>query len=566
MGDSGGATRYTARVVRVLILSLLGIWGGHSSIFSAVISEDPPLDQAGALVGNFVVPILWGIQAVGADLAKEDLQEFPRTPVNVVVSDAGVKVGAHSQITAPGEARKPKTLSLRITANTGVTKKIPYLDRVIEAWNRIFPNEVPDPRSRVRYEESHHASHVAGIVGALNPTFGVSPYASIIDMDIFKGTNLFASEVLAGGLNAILSGSEKIDVINMSHYIPTTADVQSALHKLKNERDVLLVAAAGNEGEYIDSSHPLYRAPNLIVVGALGVSGSLAQFSNFGGSLDIVAPGEMIISRGSSMKWRNESLQTMSGTSMATPFVSGSLATLRALLPSARSDDLKTIIYRSALDLGRSGKDFWYGHGLLNQVRAVNVATRLIRGGLTSQDAITQAVTVDDTFNFKELSRQAKIEMAKAGLGSSEAEQWARRSVLLDGGPEALASLGVYYQITGDDTRAFAWLYSAYNSESMTATPEEYAAVAKTLWQVQSDRMMAFKDGLSLINNLSNVDFAVSAYQVAPDAAASVMTPFFIKKVASLDISRVKDLGQIIAQRKLGPSAGDLIASLSTGH
>lgn len=533
--------------------------------------EEPPLEYKGMLVGNFILPSLWGLQMVGGDLAKQDLDGVKATPVNVLVSDNGVKVGAQKSVQVPGEGLKPSTIKLRITRNTGIGKILlsfnnSEIQKAIEAWNRSVPAELPNPFSAVYYDTNPHANHVAGVIGAENPSFGISPFAAITDFNIFKGVNLFNPQNLNDGLAALEKTNQKIDLINMSHYLPNDPETRNHLRRLAKDHGTIAVVAAGNEGELIGSRHYLANSKEVVVVGSMGFSGALSAFSNFGEALDIVAPGEFILSRGNEFQWRNESLQYMNGTSMATPFVTGSLATLRALLPNARSEDLKTIIYKTAIDLGRKGKDIWYGHGLLNHLKAVNVATRLIRAGLTSQDAITQAMTVEENFQFNELARQAVFEMHKKGFGTFEAEQWARRGVLLTGTPDACLQMGIYYDRVGNDTQAATWKYMAANSEGMKIHWRLQKKISAEFWKTQANRAEFLDDRYSLLNNLSNAHFLLKVYAEASAEQAKELTPFFLKKVASLDERRLKDLTSLVAQKKIGISVNDLVASLSMGR
>ena len=88
-------------------------------------------------------------------------------------------------------------------------------------------------------------------------------------------------------------------------------------------------------------------------------------FSNYGLDKDIAAPGVGIMSTvpGEYATWV--------GTSMATPIVSGIAALLYAYNPNLSCDQVKNILYSTALDLGDSGRDQYYGWGLVNAEDAV---------------------------------------------------------------------------------------------------------------------------------------------------------------------------------------------------
>ena len=132
---------------------------------------------------------------------------------------------------------------------------------------------------------------------------------------------------------------------------------------------VFVIAAAGNDGQ-INTDFPAAYPGVIAVCASTGVD-SLAGFSNRGPWISIVAPGQDIISTGnggpSDYLW-------MSGTSMASPFVTGLSAYLLDLNPSLTPDQIKTIIEISADNLGGDFFDYGWGYGRVNVKTAVNYA------------------------------------------------------------------------------------------------------------------------------------------------------------------------------------------------
>ncbi|MCD6161180.1 MAG: S8 family serine peptidase [candidate division Zixibacteria bacterium] len=154
---------------------------------------------------------------------------------------------------------------------------------------------------------------------------------------------------------------------------------------------VAVIFSAGNEGDYGGSNVPnSLRTPadrattyyNAFAVGSVNghnASYPISGFSSRGpcqcgtGDLNIkpecVAPGENIYSSvpgGYESNW--------SGTSMASPHISGSVAILRQINPGLRVDEIKQILIQSCIDLGTTGEDNWYGHGILDLEAAAQLA------------------------------------------------------------------------------------------------------------------------------------------------------------------------------------------------
>lgn len=128
---------------------------------------------------------------------------------------------------------------------------------------------------------------------------------------------------------------------------------------------ILLVAAAGNDG----STDYLYPAsyPSVISVGAVNSNKQLASFSQRNDQVDLTAPGVSVRSTVPSGGYL-----PMSGTSMAAPHVSGVAALVWSHFPDKSAQEIRQALQESAQDLGPTGKDIRFGHGLVNAKRAFN--------------------------------------------------------------------------------------------------------------------------------------------------------------------------------------------------
>lgn len=165
-----------------------------------------------------------------------------------------------------------------------------------------------------------HGTHVAGTIGGTR--YGVAKAVSLIPVRVLdcrgSGTN---SGVIAGINWVIKNHINNKAVANMSLGGGASSALDTAINNLINDR-VTVVVAAGNNGANACNYSPA-RVPNAITVAASTSADSIASFSNTGPCIDIIAPGEGITS---SWIGNNTAINTISGTSMASPHVAGAIA------------------------------------------------------------------------------------------------------------------------------------------------------------------------------------------------------------------------------------------------
>lgn len=174
-----------------------------------------------------------------------------------------------------------------------------------------------------------HGTHVAGTIGGT--TYGIAKAVSLIPVRVLdcrgSGTN---SGVIAGIDWAITNHRTGVKAVaNMSLGGGASSALDTALNNLIGD-GVTVVVAAGNDGANACNYSPA-RVPNAITVAASTSTDSVATFSNTGLCIDIIAPGVGITS-----SWikSNTAINTISGTSMASPHVAGAIArSLSALVP-----------------------------------------------------------------------------------------------------------------------------------------------------------------------------------------------------------------------------------------
>lgn len=143
--------------------------------------------------------------------------------------------------------------------------------------------------------------------------------------------------------------------------------------------DIAVVFAAGNEGPGVSTSLSPGNNPSTLAVGATNEQNSISSFSSRGPSAclasdvfpGIVAPGENVYTSlptlGGTLPF---SYGFISGTSFSAPHITGIMALLMQAFPNASVDQIETAMTVSATDLGPSGPDNDYGHGLVNAMKA----------------------------------------------------------------------------------------------------------------------------------------------------------------------------------------------------
>jgi serine protease len=250
------------------------------------------------------------------------------------------------------------------------------------------------------YDRNGHGTFIAGTIAqATNNNIGVTGIAykaRIMPVRVldFEGKGDVAT--IASGIRFAVRNHAKVVNMSFEFDIGLTAsqipDVISAIH-YAHRKGVVLVAASGN-AEDTRVAYPAL-ARNVVAVGATTEHGCLAEYSNTGQGLDLVAPGggaDAAIPGNPACKpfeqsgrdifqytFAGQSLRRFGlpfgyeGTSMAVPHVSGTVALMigyRVLGPDPTAEAVEQRLEATARDLGTPGYDTTYGYGLLDATAA----------------------------------------------------------------------------------------------------------------------------------------------------------------------------------------------------
>ncbi len=218
----------------------------------------------------------------------------------------------------------------------------------------------------------YHGTRVSGIVGAVtnnaSSMAGVCRNCQLMGVKALNDHGVGSYAAIAEGI--VYAVDHGANVINMSLGGPGTSAAVTSAVNYAIAHNVVVVAAAGNDGNSSSVDFPA-SIDSVIAVGATNASNSLAYFSNTGSKLDLVAPGTGILS---TIPPNTTSASGGDGTSFATPIVSGVAALIRSIAPTSTVADVTRYIDFTATDLGTSGFDNGYGFGLLNAKRALQAA------------------------------------------------------------------------------------------------------------------------------------------------------------------------------------------------
>ncbi|KAI1199055.1 proteinase T-like protein [Nemania serpens] len=164
-----------------------------------------------------------------------------------------------------------------------------------------------------------HGTHVAGTVGS--KTYGVAKKTQLYAVKVLNASGSGTTSGVVAGMNYVTSDSAtrscpKGSVANMSLGGSVSTSINSAGRAMINA-GVFLAVAAGNSNTDASTSSPAGE-PLVCTVGATTSSDARASFSNYGSVVDIWAPGQDVLST-----WNNGGTNTISGTSMASPHITG---------------------------------------------------------------------------------------------------------------------------------------------------------------------------------------------------------------------------------------------------
>ena len=213
-----------------------------------------------------------------------------------------------------------------------------------------------------------HGTHVSGTIGALDNTIGVvgvAPGARVWPVRVLNKQGSGTTATVVCGIDYVTAHASEIEVANMSlggvgsddgNCGFTNGDIEHQAICASVAAGITYAVAAGNDAGNA-AGHVPAAYDEVITVSALAdfngqpgggapatcrpdVDDTFADFSNFGADVDLIAPGVCILST-----WKGGTYNTISGTSMATPHVTGAAALYKATHPTATPAQVKAALH-----------------------------------------------------------------------------------------------------------------------------------------------------------------------------------------------------------------------------
>jgi subtilisin family serine protease len=245
--------------------------------------------------------------------------------------------------------------------DSGIDTKHPdFAGRLVPGYNVIDGNtNVEDVRS--------HGTKVAGAAaGTTNNGTGVAAVAGaakIMPIRVADSSGYVYWSDMAAGLRWAADHGAR--VANMSfNGVASSSSVLSAAQYFKSLGGLVFVSA-GNDG--VDPGYA--STSSMIIVTGTTSADAKASWSNYGDHVHLAAPGSGIYTT----NW-GQAYSSASGTSVAAPVAAGVAALVMSANPGLSSAQVESTLFKTAVDLGSTGRDIYFGYGRVDAAAAVAAA------------------------------------------------------------------------------------------------------------------------------------------------------------------------------------------------
>lgn len=343
---------------------------------ASAIAVNAPNDPHYAAIGSWGQEFAdqWAVQqqSVYAAIAPEQGSQS----IVVAVIDTGIDY-SHEDLAAEKIWRNPQERKNgRDDDGNG------FVDDLI-GWNFVNHNNNP-------WDLSGHGTHIAGIIGACTNNgigiAGINQQVQIMPLKVANFAGQAKSANVAAAIRYAVDHGARLINLSLGGELITELEIVAAQYA--QERDVLIVVAAGNKG-IAANQHGYADLPGVLVVGASDLAGQRAGFSNFGTDVALLAPGIDVLSLRakdtdfialsdpldyppeSAVVGEHGRYYRASGTSFSTAVATGVASRVLSHRPRLTSATLREVLTQSAVDIAPPGVDQRSGYGQLNYISAL---------------------------------------------------------------------------------------------------------------------------------------------------------------------------------------------------
>lgn len=361
-------------------------------VMAATPPNDPHFQAEGSWGQEFADQWALKQQRLYADIAPGNTQD----PMVVAVIDTGIDY-RHEDLAAEKIWRNPQEKKNgRDDDGNG------YIDDLI-GWNFVDHNNNP-------WDESGHGTHIAGLIAACtNNGIGIAatnPQVQIMALKVANFAGQAKSANVAAAIRYAVDHGARLINLSLGGELITQLEKDAAAYA--EERDVLIVVAAGNKG-ISTNQHGYASLPGVLVAGASDLSGQRAGFSNFGGHLALLAPGIDLLSlrakdtdfiamsdpldypAESAVVGEEGNYYRASGTSFSAALTTGIASRVLSNRPQLTSAALRELMAQSATDVAPPGVDQLSGYGQVNYIAALTLQDdQFVHARLTKADLVLE--------------------------------------------------------------------------------------------------------------------------------------------------------------------------------
>lgn len=209
-----------------------------------------------------------------------------------------------------------------------------------------------------------HGTFLAGLINSFISSggFGAGNVSLLSERVGTQNQGIYASLSALAIRDAADKGAQ---IILMGYGGKDQSPAEETAIAYATQKGCILIAPAGNDAS--NEGHYPSDYSEVISVGSTGKTDGLSYFSNYGIFVELVAPGEGVLSL-----WPGNTTKAATGTSPSAAQVAGCAALILQEDSSLSRGEVREILTSTAHDLGRNGRDIYYGYGLLNAAAAVN--------------------------------------------------------------------------------------------------------------------------------------------------------------------------------------------------